>query len=180
MPPTSWLPESEDFVQGRLAMMFRSGASLRSIKEQVGDAFEVGVAFLPAVDSRNVPIGGNSLGIFKSDEKTERAAWEFVKFMTSAEKTAQRSIETGYIPIRQSAYELDFFVEHLEKDPDFKVAIDQTAYLKGQSINPADGVIWLGIAEVMEKLAADPNSDPEQLAEELEQEVQEFLAQYNP
>ncbi len=49
-----------------------------------------------------------------------------------------------------------------------------------ENLDPADGVIWLGIAEVMEKLAADPNSDPEQLAEELEQEVQEFLAQYNP
>lgn len=38
--------------------------------------------------------------------------------------SARRSMETGYIPIRHTSYELDFFQEHLENDPDFKVAID--------------------------------------------------------
>lgn len=87
-------------------------------------------------------------------------------------------METGYIPIRHTSYELDFFQEHLENDPDFKVAIDQSVYLKGQSINPADAMIWLELVQIVEKMASNPTIDPQQLAEQLEQDVHQYLQHY--
>jgi len=71
-------------------------------------AFKVGVAPLPSkVEGQRAQIqqGPNINLLKKSNEQRMIAAWLFAKFMTSAEKSAQFAIPSGYAPIRYSSYE---------------------------------------------------------------------------
>ena len=47
--------------------------------------------------------------MFSTDENKQNAAWEYMKYLTSVDSTIQRSEETGYLPVRKSAYETDEF-----------------------------------------------------------------------
>ncbi|GAA3407347.1 ABC transporter substrate-binding protein [Paenibacillus hodogayensis] len=178
MPPNQIKTSTEDFNAGKLAMLFRSGASLAGMKKQVGDKFEIGVAFLPKIKERWVPIGGNGLGIFKSDKAHEEASWKLVSFLTSVDNTAKNSMQTGYIPIKTSAFELPSFKEHLTKDPNFKVTIDQAQFLRGESIHPADALIWSGIINAIEAVHNDPKLDPQTIMDKLQAEVVDYMKSY--
>lgn len=97
----------------------------------VGGHFEVGTGFLPGFEDSmdkdgGVIIGGASLWMLdKCDEKLEKAAWEFIKYMISPEQQVFWNKDTGYFPITTKAYELDEMNKHLEKFPQFRTAIDQ-------------------------------------------------------
>lgn len=178
MPANQFGSSGEDFVAGKLGILFRSGASLRGIKKQVGDQFEIGIAFLPKIDEQWLPIGGNSLGVFASDEAHEEASAKLVSFLTSTENTAKGSIASGYIPIRKSAHELPAFKDHLKADSNFVVTIKQAEFLRGQPINPADALIWSGLVNAIEVVHSNKNVDPQTVLDELQAEVKEYLKNY--
>ncbi|OXM85336.1 ABC transporter substrate-binding protein [Paenibacillus rigui] len=178
MPPNQIKTSGEDFMAGKLAMLFRSGSSLSALKKQVGDKFEIGVAYLPKVKERWVPTGGNGLGIFQSDKAHEEAAWKLVSFLTSADITAKNSMSTGYIPVNKTAYELPDFKQHFTKAPDFKVTIDQTQYLRGEGIHPADALIWSGVVKAIEAVHNDPQADPQKIMDSLQNEVNDYMKSY--
>lgn len=178
MPQNQIKTSGEDFAAGKLAMLFRSGASLAALKKQIGNKFEIGVAYLPKVNQRWVPIGGNGLGIFKSDKAHEEASWKLVSFLTSPEITAQNSMSTGYIPVNKAAYELPDFKQHLTKDPNFKVTIDQTQFLRAEGIHPADALIWSGIVNAIETVHNDAKADPQKVMDALQTEVINYMKSY--
>ncbi|KYZ75589.1 ABC transporter substrate-binding protein [Anaerosporomusa subterranea] len=116
------------FVGGQIAMTIDSTAVLGDIMNGVGGKFQVGTAFMPRpADSKGgVIIGGGSLWMLSGhSDKEEKAAWEFVKFMTSAKQQAYWHINTGYFPVTQLAYDDPDLKKHQEKYPQFKVAVDQ-------------------------------------------------------
>jgi sn-glycerol 3-phosphate transport system substrate-binding protein len=79
----------------------------------------------PAGDG-GVVIGGAALWLVKGkgDEKTA-ATWDYMKFLTSPEAQSTWAAKTGYVPIRQSAVDLDPVKSVYAADPRFKVAYDQ-------------------------------------------------------
>ncbi|MFC5449380.1 ABC transporter substrate-binding protein [Paenibacillus aestuarii] len=178
MAPNQHKTAGEDFTAGKLAMMYWSGSSLKSFQKQVGDKFEIGVAYMPSIQSRNVPIGGNSLGIFQSDKETEAASWKFVQFLTNAENAAQTSMTTGYAPIRKTAADLPQFKDLLGKDALFKSIMEQNQYLKANGISPADAVIWNGLVSAQEKVEGDAKADPQVLLDKLQADVEKYLKDY--
>ncbi|MDR2867207.1 MAG: extracellular solute-binding protein [Acholeplasmatales bacterium] len=73
--------------------------------------FEVGVAPVPYFEGglqKQIQQGPN-ISLFKKTganaEQRMIAAWLFAKFLTSPEKTAKFATESGYIPVRQSAFQ---------------------------------------------------------------------------
>jgi sn-glycerol 3-phosphate transport system substrate-binding protein len=117
------------FIAGKIAMTIDSTAALRNIVNSVGDRFEVGLAYLPAVDPAKdggVSIGGGSLWVMdKKDKERQKAAFEFIKFMAAPEQQAFLSEHTGYFAITKDAYEVDSMKKYLEQYPQYQVAIDQ-------------------------------------------------------
>ena len=96
---------SGPFGNETVGMYVGSNAGENFVKQGVGDKFEVGAAPYPTNASLQQ---GTDLYVFASatpEQKT--AAYEFLKFLTSKEKQIQWGIETGYMPIRQSAIESD-------------------------------------------------------------------------
>lgn len=120
---------SPEFVSGQSAMTLASTASLSSILSEVDGDFEVGTAFLPAVnegDNGGVSIGGASLWALESeDEEKAQASWEFIKFLISPEIQAEWSTSTGYFPITTATHDEDVFKQNIEEFPQFQTAIDQ-------------------------------------------------------
>src|SRR5437899_556509 len=92
--------------------------------------FQVGTGLYPRPDGKpkeggNI-IGGASLYIMKSRPAEEQqAAWEFVKYAMSPANQAQWQADTGYYPIRKSAYNEGPSKEWASKYPQFLTAVNQ-------------------------------------------------------
>ena len=120
---------TDAFASGKVAMTIASTASLTDIKGKINDSFELGTAYLPAVsatDKGGVSIGGASLWVMdKGDDDKSKAAFEFIKFMISAESQAKWAKATVYFPVTKDAYELEEMTDNLKNNPEFQTAIDQ-------------------------------------------------------
>ncbi|MBV9119305.1 MAG: ABC transporter substrate-binding protein [Chloroflexi bacterium] len=118
------------FKGGKMAMTLQSTATLRSYLNATPDNHhELGTGMLPrdaSAEKGGVIIGGASLWTLKNHPDAElKAAWEFVKFLSSPEQQAFWHIQTGYFPIRKSAYDVQADKDWVAQYPQFKTAIDQ-------------------------------------------------------
>ena len=117
-----------EFVSGQTASMFASTSSLTTVLEAIDGRFELGVSFVPMVNDKatgGVNLGGGALFTFRGDEATQRAAYTFMKFMTSAESQLYWHLETGYLPVNRDTYTMDEYRANCEANPLFRVASDQ-------------------------------------------------------
>lgn len=179
MPPLQHQNAKTDFIAGKVAMLFSSSASTGGLERDIGDRFEYGVARFPGNKVRAVPVGGASLGIFRSDASHETTAWNFVKWLTSPETNARISRETGYVAIREATLDLPEMKEYLAENPRRALAIQQVRDdIRAESVNPADAVIWLGLEKVQQQLESDGNVRPQQLLDDLASEVTKYLSEY--
>ena len=115
------------FFAGRTAMMIHSTGALGFVRDNMKQPFKV--AFVPRALRNSVPIGGASLLVPAGNTpEREKAAWSFIKYLTSPEVDGGWSRFTGYFAPRMAAYDLPEMKEYLVKNPDAKVAVDQLAY----------------------------------------------------
>lgn len=122
-----WANMSADFTSGRAAMIFHSTGSLVGFKS--GTNFGLGVAFMPANKSYGVPTGGGDLYMFKGiPADHQKAAWTFIRWMTDPAQAARWSIGSGYIAVRQSAWDLPEMKDYVAKTPEAVVGRDQLQY----------------------------------------------------
>jgi sn-glycerol 3-phosphate transport system substrate-binding protein len=117
------------FASGQIGMTLDSTASLRGMVNSAEGKFKVGTGFLPKPsDAKDggVIVGGASLWMMNGrPEAEQKAAWQFMKFLTLPKEQAYWSINTGYFPITMKAYEEQSMKDNLVKYPQFKTAIDQ-------------------------------------------------------
>lgn len=123
----AWSTTPSDFLEGKTAMMYHTTGNLSNVKNNA--AFDFGVCMLPAKDSFGSPTGGGNFYIFKGVSKErQKAAFEFIKWMTDDERVAQWSIDTGYVATRPTAYETERMKAYAEEFPYCLVARDQLEY----------------------------------------------------
>jgi ABC-type glycerol-3-phosphate transport system substrate-binding protein len=95
-----------------------------------------GIAPLPAGPIDQVTyLAGEHLAIFKQSEHPEEA-WTFLKWVTQPEVQAFFSIQSGYLPVRQSVLELPSYQAHLEDDWALRAFVDQMSL--GRARRPID------------------------------------------
>ncbi|MGE5211343.1 MAG: ABC transporter substrate-binding protein [Acidobacteriota bacterium] len=88
---------------------------------------DVGVGPMPGPSpDPSVNLGGASLWIVdgKGDEKTA-AAWDYITYLITAEAQSQWASQTGYVPIRDDAVDVEPLLGTYAADPRFRVAYDQ-------------------------------------------------------
>jgi sn-glycerol 3-phosphate transport system substrate-binding protein len=73
-----------------------------------------------------VNLGGASLWIVdgKGDEKTA-ASWDYITYLITANSQSQWASQTGYVPIRTDALDVEPLLTTYADDPRFRVAYDQ-------------------------------------------------------
>jgi len=122
-----WGTLRQNFLEGKTAMMWHSTGNLTAVKSNA--SFDFGVAMLPAKERRGTPTGGGNFYIFKKTTPEERtAAMKLIRFMTSPERSAQWSMETGYIGISPAAYKTDALMGYVKEFPPAAVARDQLEF----------------------------------------------------
>ncbi len=124
---TNWDDIRAAFQSGKVAMYMDSSAGVRGIIDNA--PFEVGAAFIPYADEverQGVAIGGASLWMSKGIADIEqKAAWEFMKYLTTPEVQAQWHLSTGYFAINPAAYEEEIVKKAWEEFPQLKVTVEQ-------------------------------------------------------
>jgi len=95
----------QGFVAGQLGMMISTSARLVAIVG--GSKFAVGTARFPTFGAkpRRVPGGSGNLFIFATEPERQAAAWEFIKYMNSAESFTAFTKGTGILPTRTGVAE---------------------------------------------------------------------------
>lgn len=120
----AWEQLSQDFLAGRVAMIWSSTAFVRYLEETAD--FPVLALPLPRDVRGSVPTGGTHFVLLKSAAaELKQAAWRFVRFLLEPTAAAFWSSETGYLPVTtDAAKQLEssgFYAKH----PNYRVALDQ-------------------------------------------------------
>jgi len=119
-----WGTTPKDFFERKCAMMWTTTGNLTNVRANA--KFPFGVAMLPAHKRRGSPTGGGNFYISKkATEAQQQAAVQFIKWVTTPERAAQWSIETGYVAVRPDAYETDAMKKYVADFPAAAVARDQ-------------------------------------------------------
>lgn len=175
----------QEFVSGVSAMTFASTASLKGILSEVGDKFEVGTAYYPAVnkdDKGMVSIGGASLYMIDSgDEKRKDGAWDFISYMVSPKSQAYWNANSGYFPVNVKAHDEPVFKENIEKFPQFKTAIDQLHDSTPES-QGAICAVYQESRQIFEKYVEDmlnDNKTPKEAAKAMQEDIDRAITDYN-
>lgn len=114
------MPDKIDFQYGSGAI--NKGICVMNIGSSGGgshylDALcEIDVAPLPYNDEEHkyvIQQGTNICIMSQASDLQRLAAWLFIKHMLKPENTAKFAINTGYMPVRKSAYELDDYKDFL-------------------------------------------------------------------
>lgn len=107
------------FTEGKCAM---SIGSTGGTSYQTSSNFEVAIAPCP-VTSNDTEYGnkyilqGPDICFFKKgSDEVKKGAWLFYKYITRALYTAAFGVQSGYEPVRNSAYELDAYKAYLAGD----------------------------------------------------------------
>jgi len=171
------------FASGRVVMIVASTSNLTTIHSMVGDRFEVGVAPFPMVDEKatgGVNVGGGAIYALNNGSHNESAAWEFVKFATSAKQQYAWHIATGYFPVHRDTYTMPEFQAHLEANPHYGVAIkqllDSNPKLQGLWVPSAYQIYYAFQSGILKMLTE--NKSPEQTSKELETEINSYFAEF--
>ncbi|HRF95865.1 MAG TPA: ABC transporter substrate-binding protein, partial [Aggregatilineales bacterium] len=131
--------EGATFLTGCSGKAMRGGCTAMTINSTAGITliqgysktlgFQLGIGRLPAPSdtaTNGVTIGGGSLfvSVDQSDEEIQ-ASVDFIFFLTNTENAAKWHQGTGYMPVRQSSFDLSIESGFYDENPFFRIAIDQ-------------------------------------------------------
>jgi sn-glycerol 3-phosphate transport system substrate-binding protein len=116
-------------ANGVAAMTTETSAALGTVLTVIANYPKVrlGVAELPApAGPGGVPYGGAGLFMVKSSPaERQDGAWQFIKFLLTADPMATWSLGSGYIPITTASISVPALTAAWAKTPAYKVAYNQ-------------------------------------------------------
>ncbi len=111
----------------QIGMVMRSTGSIQWFKDHV--KYDWGVAPFTLGKVKAVSLGGGNIYMLKkTTPEQQRAAWEFLRYLTSKENQIYWSVNTGYMVSRKSAYNSPEIQDIFKKDPRYKVTYEQLPY----------------------------------------------------
>lgn len=117
----------QQFVAGKIGILFSSTNGARAFTDLVGTRFDLHSAVYPVADKANgrVPTGGNAMLILTKDPAKLKAAWEYVKFATGPEGQKIAVLGSGYMPTNKAALAKEYLGEFYEKNPNWGTSLRQ-------------------------------------------------------
>jgi len=173
------------FIAGNICMTLESTAALKSLLNNVGDKFEIGVAYFPSInkdDVGGVSVGGGSLWMLDTKDNTRMdATWEFLKYMVNAENQAYWNKMTGYFPVTTKALDTETFKENVKKYPQFQVALNQLHDSKPQYAGSLLSVFSESRQIVQAYIArlANKELNPQQTLDGMAKDINKAIETYN-
>jgi len=119
------------FLTQQIVFLTASTSMLTSLLNQIDGRFELGCTWFPRVNSTanyGAAVSGSALFMFdKGDRAKTEAAWEFVKFMCSADIQARFSAATGYTPVNLGSANERAYIDHIALYPQAMTGTKQLA-----------------------------------------------------
>lgn len=153
MQLVDWDQSRQQFGAGKTGMFFSTPAQLKQVTDAVGKRFVFTTARFP-LDNKakgGVPTGGNAVITLAKDPVKQKAAWEFIQFVTSPQAQKVVVEMTGYLPTNQLAISPEYLGPFYEANPNFRTATTQidkslpwAGYPGGQSVR-----IWRAQRDVI-------------------------------
>ncbi len=113
----------QNFLDGKAFSVIHT-SSLYNLYTDLAD-FEVGMAWLPAGDTKKSEIGGSVILIpAKNDQKVKNAAWVFLQYLVGKEVNMRWADGSGYMPTRNSVLTTQEGEDFLKRKPAFKTIFD--------------------------------------------------------
>lgn len=110
----------------------------------------------------------------KAEKEQQEAAYKWIKYFTSSEVTADWSIKTGYIAVRESAKEVPAYKEFAEKNPQILVPLEQAKNGTPGFVDPTGGKILDALNKAADKVEIE-NISAEKALKEAKDEAQKAL-----
>jgi multiple sugar transport system substrate-binding protein len=122
-----YMQSRQQFGAGKIGIYFASPGNLTQVTSLVAGKFDFRTTKFPIQDEAKgtLPTGGNAILTLAKDDTKKKAAWEFMKFMTSP--AAQKVIVemTGYLPTNAGAPGPDYLGPFYEKNPNYRTPVEQ-------------------------------------------------------
>lgn len=122
---------SGPFARGESALYIGSSAGVAHVQPSADENdLDWGTAEIPTFNDEELTLfAGNDLGLFTSaTEEEQKAAMSFVHFLLEPENTAYWSMETGYVPIRRAALDVEEYKTFIEENPTAEAANKELEY----------------------------------------------------
>ena len=136
----------QQFSAGKIGILIETPARMRLVLDTIGNRFTLRTATFP-IDNKasgGIPTGGNAAVITARDPAKQKAAWDYIKFITGPE--AQKIVveTTGYLPTNKRALEPQFLGKFYDANPNFRtVAMQMDRSLPWESYPGGNAVrIW--------------------------------------
>jgi len=123
-PDEHELAESK-FLSGNLAFLAMSSNRISRWDEA---QIHIGAIEMPYFTEPSLALSGNVLVIFTKDPQKIEAAWELVSYLLEPERHSAFALETGYLPIYQSALDFPDVKEAVETNELYSIAFRQLSY----------------------------------------------------
>ena len=180
--------EQNRFGAGSALFVFGSSSGLPFYQQAVssGGKFQWSIAMPPITGQPAINLYGASISIYKTTPEKELASWLVLKFLGEKAQTTKWAVNTGYLPVRQSAK--DDVINAYKSDPKWGPVADSYAkmfdwaqYSKIESpVAGYDPVRTLIDTQVMTKVMTDFTTDPKQILDDVVKQSNQILAQNAP
>jgi len=188
IPTSERYGEQNRFGAGDVMFVFASSSGLPYYQETIekGGKFKWDIALLPYTDKPAVNLYGASVSVYKTTPEKELAAWLVIKFLGEKAQTVKWATTTGYLPVRQSAW--DEVVKIYKADPKWGAAADSyakmlewTQYAMIESpVAGYDPVRDLIDKDVMTPVLTDASVDPKKLVDAAVEKANKILKENAP
>ena len=151
--PSNWtlFEGTSAFLEGKIVMGPITCAGIKFAEENL--PWDLGIAPLPYIENKSVLLGGAGLVTFSRSSRRQKAALDFIFWLTQKENCIRWHKATGYLPLRKSAiesYELQGFHR---LNPNYLVPIDQLPYARPIDFTPylpqIDQIIRYAIEDIL-------------------------------
>jgi sn-glycerol 3-phosphate transport system substrate-binding protein len=172
------------FLTQQICFLTASTSNLAALLNQIDGRFELGCAYFPRIHARanfGAAVSGSALFMFgKGDGAKTAAAWEFVKFMTSAEIQARFAAATGYMPVNTGSYNEDTYTAYISAYPQAETGAKQLADTSPDMLNVTVGPSRDFYMEIMNRISAmlTENKSPREEVESMSNALNRMLEDY--
>ncbi len=177
-PPgiVEWGTTPRDFFERKAAMMWTTTGNLTNVKTNA--KFPFGVGMLPSHKRGGSPTGGGNFYISKKASAAEQAAaFQFIKWITTPERAAQWSIDTGYVAVRPDSYETAAMKKYAVEFPPAIVARDQLKFAVAELSTHENQRVTKPFNDGIQA-ALNGTKTPEQAMKDAQAEAERILRQY--
>jgi multiple sugar transport system substrate-binding protein len=132
-----------DFFAGRLGIMMESTAQLARVTREIGGRFALKTVRYPITAANGrIPAGGKVAMMFTRDQAKQKAAYEYIKFVTGPEGATIMVNNTGYMPSTAlPGTREDMLAKFYRENPNWNTTLQQLPVMTGWYAFPGQNAL---------------------------------------